>query len=580
LGLLSTDFASVFGAHNSLATSSPGWKMAREPRNLKLIIRSLTFWTAFSILLRGVAAQTCVPPKSIEPHKVVDFTICYQNLTTLNTTVFNDAIEWKRWNASGCFLGDPRDGALTLSGCKLICGTGYVVWSAEDSLGRIGMWIVPALVLLGRLAFPLLDAKNCSAVVCHVIGDPIDSLFSLTLRYEIQRWFKRRVLAISGIQQERAEDVAEICIAYEQFGWMATTPGYFEDSCYLDGENLPEAAEWTIIEYAARQLRNFRQKSVRFALIAIATLILSLISAIFQTISRIEQSQTRINIEVAHTIAVVCLLFFPIPLVWFSSKIGTYTSVTEPIHITNSMLRRLKRHPRRQPRRQPLFPNLPFVPSIAPGKEPITINENNWPNHASYYSVHSYWRPSKSLPTDSSFQKGSGNVSSAMLFWLSVSWVVFGAGLPAVFLSATNHTNLREVGIGCRSLSWTLIIALWVLSYLLDLLIGAYVNRLPLRNKQWASIKLQRRIMIGKDFLVSCIIIVAVMMVQFGVYNSCWCRSSFSNAIILIGYSDLQWKVAKILWTGIPLMGLVITGTLIAYVERMGGKVIKERSTV
>jgi hypothetical protein len=370
----------------------------------KLIRRFLIVWTAIAT---GVAGS-CGPPTAIEAHKVIDFNICYQNLTTIIEKVTENSTELARWSTSGCFHGDPRKGILTRSGCKLLCGTGYRIWAAEDSFGRIAMWIVPALILLGRLAFPLLDLSNCAAVVCHVIGDPIDALYSLSLRYEALRWMRRQACLIPGTQQ-RGEDVTEISIAYEQFGWQTNTPKHFETSC---SEKLPTAKEWTIIQYAARQLRNFRQKSVRFAIIAIVTLIVSLISAISQTISRIEQTKTRVNTEIGHTIAVVCLLFYPIPLVWFSSEIGTYTSITEPIHIINSLRRQLEEQ---RPRQQPLFPELPFIPSLAPGNEPIMINEINWPKHASYYGVHGYWRPFKSLPSDSSLQKGPRGMSIGSL---------------------------------------------------------------------------------------------------------------------------------------------------------------------
>lgn len=83
--------------------------------------------------------------------------------------------------------------------------------------------------------------------------------------------------------------------------------------------------------------------------------------------------------------------------------------------------------------------------------------------------------------------------------------------------------------------------------------------------------------MLVKDFLVACTIVIAVMMVQFGVYNSCFCRSSFTDDVILIGYTDLQWLVAKNLWTGIPLTGLSVTGALILWVEKKGCESQKKR---
>jgi hypothetical protein len=60
-------------------------------------------------------------------------------------------------------------------------------------------------------------------------------------------------------------------------------------------------------------------------MIAIVTLVGTLITAIFRTIKQINPDIARVYNETAHTIAVVCILFVTILQLWFGARIGTLT---------------------------------------------------------------------------------------------------------------------------------------------------------------------------------------------------------------------------------------------------------------
>jgi len=77
--------------------------------------------------------------------------------------------------------------------------------------------------------------------------------------------------------------------------------------------------------------------SIFLASIAIATLVVTLAAAIIRTIRQINENNTRIDIENTHTIAVVCILFISIPQVWFSARLGTFTTESGAIHVINTM---------------------------------------------------------------------------------------------------------------------------------------------------------------------------------------------------------------------------------------------------
>jgi hypothetical protein len=70
-----------------------------------------------------------------------------------------------------------------------------------------------------------------------------------------------------------------------------------------------------------------------------------------------------------------------------------------------------------------------------------------------------------------------------------------------------------------------------------------------------------------KDAILSCGIIAAILVIQVGRYNSCWCRMSFTFQINLTPYMSWQWKEARILWSSLPAFGLFVNFLLILWVE-------------
>jgi hypothetical protein len=181
--------------------------------------------------------------------------------------------------------------------------------------------------------------------------------------------------------------------------------------------------------------------------------------------------------------------------------------------------------------------------------------------------INSFWRPCKHVVPD----EDKCSVGHLPLLMISVFWVVFGACLPAFFLSATNQAVRVRVGVGCRSLTWIGIMALWLISFVSDSIARWCICRYSdaqcpvedkLRKIWWGTVV--------KDTIVAVAVTALVLIVQIGRYNSCWCRMSFSRPPIvkLMGYTQSQWTTARVLWASIPFAGLAINLVLIMGVER------------
>jgi hypothetical protein len=280
---------------------------------------------------------------------------------------------------------DPKTGAeiftnrtlLTLSGCERFCHNGFDLWSWNEILARIILWVVPAIVLVTRFHFAPLSGTNTIRVILHLLGDPIDSIWSMLVRQEVNRRLMMRASINTGVTNVKAA-VATIWAAYDEIGWINPAEVFektlssrmttgsnenlgtrSEDSniqhqsdasiSVLDGgqhddssarhkeAKLDDFEEYYIL-LAAQRITSNRSESNLTTLVAIAGLISALIGAFIRTWSN------RLNNQTSHTIAVVSLFFIFIPVVWISSNIGAFNSPTDVIDIIQELRRNLKKH--------------------------------------------------------------------------------------------------------------------------------------------------------------------------------------------------------------------------------------------
>lgn len=329
------------------------------------------------------------------------------------------------------------------------------------------------------------------------------------------------------------------------------------------------------IMLASHELWSNRQDSLLLTWVAIATLAYSLMSAIIRTIEQTEQQNTRINNEIAHSIALVSLLFIFLPLVKISGNISSFASSSVAVHTIEKLNLNLRLEDIDKlgstHNEQQLFPPLALDPNVdwdiksthvhSGGR--VTLDRTNiecWPEMAGYFGLNSSWRPCKNIQVN-----GPGRSPWALCAYC-ITFAVIGSALPAILLSATNHAGQLTMALGCRSVSWVVILSTWLVSLGLDSLLKLIVRK---AKTLW-------RYTLAKDTVVASFIVVIVLAEQVGLYNSCWCRSNVITLhdkanVNLNPYTDVQWWYAKLLWSLIPSLGLLFTGLLTLFIEYYGG---------
>jgi hypothetical protein len=89
-------------------------------------------------------------------------------------------------NREGALLSNKNSTiVLTLTGCRQKCGESWAAFPWEESIQKLSTWLIPVLLLLGTLHFPPLPALYNVFSVVHVLGDPIDAIWSMLTKREV-----------------------------------------------------------------------------------------------------------------------------------------------------------------------------------------------------------------------------------------------------------------------------------------------------------------------------------------------------------------------------------------------------------
>jgi len=411
----------------------------------------------------------------------------------------------------------------------------------------------------------------------------MDSLYAILVRLELQRRYlelARKTLDVGDaktadssktkakfrfimklftpkkcLETKDAEHVATIWAAYEEVGWLDASEHFLIQKSQRGKNAINEKERW-IIREASHDLSSRRQQSSRLTLLPVCMLAISLVTAIVRTFHDIEiNDYSRINNETAHNIAILCLLFIFMPLVIFSGSLSSALTVNGSAEVIDEMRRKLREA---RPTDPPLFPDLVInretSNSLFP-KQSGRVDES--------YTIHDYsgtplnhtWRPWKDMQTPKS-QKCLR--SHSCLYVESFILVVCGSSLPAIFLSATNHTYGKMTGLGCRSLSWLSISSFRVLS---SVVFDSILNKVLLKRSTNipANIEYLWLWTIRKDALFVFVTCLLILFEQIGVYNNCWCRSSFSGFVNLNDYLPNAVRTLHFFWSSLAPGGFLFS---------------------
>ncbi|KAF1962370.1 hypothetical protein CC80DRAFT_588928 [Byssothecium circinans] len=401
-------------------------------------------------------------------------------------------------------LGPQSQPYVTVKGCRSLCGGGYQLWPKSETGLRFLWFITPIFLLAARYAYAPIGVSNKIWTYIHLVGDPIDSMWNTLISQEMAR---RNYHLAQEIAPGAAKEVAAIWTAYDT--WWQDAALYTKRNLEernpnpVDQNNtapkdtkIPDLLRYEEIYHIKKcAIRLAKNRSTNLALswIAIMIFLASMVGAYVRTATTQKTNQT------SHTLAIVMLFSFLVFAVYISGHVGNFSRVGDAIEDLEKLSKQCSG----------LFPELD---GVAVPKEGGAAFKDRFGKVSICAGINHSWRPNKTLA-----KLNESDRSIWILFALSFLIVTI-AWLFAFLLSY----KTPRVGFGCRSLTWTCIYLAWVFSALID--VACYKLCPPTTPRGFQ--RWWRYGSIPKDIFFTASVMVLVVVVQFGYYNSCWCMAS------------------------------------------------------
>jgi hypothetical protein len=119
---------------------------------------------------------------------------------------------------------------LTLPQCYEYCGTGYGTYDIWSVISALSSWVIPLFLLLNNVTYARISSSvfdigkvslgplgNPIAVISHLLANPIDFLWSLSLKLDVGHQIKKRCYKIPELSNIEKKDLSSICFALEDF---------------------------------------------------------------------------------------------------------------------------------------------------------------------------------------------------------------------------------------------------------------------------------------------------------------------------------------------------------------------------
>jgi hypothetical protein len=465
---------------------------------------------------------------------------------------------------------------LTIEGCEAQCGSRFNWY--PDVGPRLTTWLIPVVLLVGNLCLATLGKPNSIMTILHLLGDPIDSMWSLLTKLEAWNrcWDMAEHLSSTGaVHKNHVRDRGTILAAIQEVEGPGSDPSetYLRiiNNSTLDKDDPTRPRLHHLCREIANEISDSSVNEMPRTLLAIMTFVFAILSAFVDAIGGKSSSQP------GGRIASAMFLSWLVPAILLSNSIGCFTSRRTLVRI----LERFAKGTKPLFGQQSVIPSTPSSPEISrspilcmgkmwggsyrtdsisfsppTGWSPLlnpmgAINEADQSAHMSqqlrkpsadvdYLDLQVFsqdrastlfGRQTGALSTFDSAQPWFGGIyiyqSSKRLFEVpqfhkrahSKYRLLFLGFLPILASSVTSFLILwftPTIGLTCRHVPLLSITALWIL--------GALMGHVT-----WRTIATGRyhwHLTVIKDAVIAIPALLIIFLMSSGIFNSCYCWSS------------------------------------------------------
>lgn len=461
-------------------------------------------------------------------------------------------------------LSDPKNIGLTLPGCQQTCGRRFNFY---DDIGpRLTTWLIPVIILIGNMSFAPLGQIFSSLTIIHLLGDPIDSIWSLLTKLEVYsrayslaerhaRQYKGNAFHKDDEKSHIIRDQATILATIEE---LHGASGHLEEQfqTFLSSAQAGYGTFDLACSDAASELADSRANEIPRALLAILGYVFTVIGAFVEAVGGQSSSQPGGRIGFA------MLFAWLIVAVLLSAIVGGFTSRRTCRRILDRFARNIASSA--QSGSTPYVYAETGVSSMV-GRTTVTTDgfQDAQPWAGAIYT----YRPNKSL-----FTGGARDRHPLFLLLLSTLPVVLSTVAAFVIIWYT-----PTVGMNCRHIALLAILTAWMLSVFLTW---------STRKVGLLTGKYHFYFTIAKDAIIAIPLILLVVLINCGLFNSCWCWSAVysrgrNRALILLDPNDERQVNAKSIYPGMVGANLGLQFALflwMLFADRKGGSLLLRRN--
>ena len=383
----------------------------------------------------------------------------------------------------GITMSTVEKPVLTIEGCKEMCGPQFSWY--KDVGPRLSTWLIPVFLLLTNMEVSPLD-KRRYLMLAHLLGDPIDSLWSLLTKMEA--WSRGHFIAKTMPEhgEQHTRNIATVMGGFEELcGFYADPSAVYRK---IVGDWSPELD--LHVSRAAQKLADSRSDERLRTMLATVLYIYQLVSSFIATVGGGNTSPP------GGRIGMTMFMTRVIPSILISNAVGCFTSPRTCFDILDT-----------------------FVRAVNPQKDLWTELQAAVPEYQQHKTVESFfdtlsysggiytYRPNKKLP----FKHTKGEHSPYLLLVLAMTPILVSSIVASVII-----WHVPPIGINCRNL---LVFSFVILIFLSALFTSALA---------WLGVsgKYHWYLMITKDLCLAVPTVVLVFLATAGRFNSCYCWSA------------------------------------------------------
>lgn len=458
--------------------------------------------------------------------------ICYRKVNSMlenGTLSINDTIFYQGHGQSS--MSTPENPILTLDGCYEMCGSKFG-WN-KDIGPRLSTWLIPVFLLLSNMEVSPLD-KRRYLMILHLLGDPIDSLWSLLTKLEA--WSRCHHLAqklCRSREDIRVRNVATV------LGGIEDLVGFYDDPAAvftkIQIQSKVRGDEFKrLTARAALQLADSRTDERLRTMLATTLYVYQIISAFVSTIGggNITPPGGRIGVTMFMT--------WIIPSILLSNAIGGFTSRRTCYNVLEI-----------------------FIEETTGQQDAWFVLQQAAPSLRRHRTVHDYldtlawsgaiysYRPLKTI----AFTSCRRDSSHELLLFLAALPIITSSVIASIIL-----WNTPPIAINCRNILIFVMAGLMLVSTLFTSVSTVFFKG----SRHWY-------VMLMKDAVLAIPSIILVFLACVGRFNSCWCWSGVfslgARARIPLNATPDFVKYNKTIYP--ILVGICLTLQILAFVVMM-----------